>query len=57
MPVSQHYVLLQIKESSILVEPDVPVYDLHEVLDKVGFPIEPDAPFFKDLQASHHCPA
>lgn len=41
---------VQLKESSILVEPDIPIYDLRQVLQKVGLPLEPQTPLFEKLQ-------
>lgn len=52
MTAAQLDVHLQIKNSSILVEPDIPIYDLREVMQQVGFPLEPRAPLFDKLQAS-----
>lgn len=43
---------MQLKESSILVEPDIPIYDLREVMQQVGFPVEPRTPLFDKLQVS-----
>ncbi|KAL3156329.1 hypothetical protein ABBQ38_000647 [Trebouxia sp. C0009 RCD-2024] len=40
----------ELKESSILVEPDIPIYDLRQVLQKVGLPLEPQTPLFEKLQ-------
>ncbi len=46
------WVCLQLKASSILVEPDVPIYDLREVMQQVGFPVGPRAPLFDKLQVT-----
>ena len=46
---------MQLKESSILVEPDIPIYDLREVMQQVGFPVEPRTPLFDKLQVSALC--
>ena len=43
---------MQLKESSILVEPDIPIYDLREVMQQVGFSVEPRTPLFDKLQVS-----
>lgn len=40
----------QLKDNSILVEPDIPIYDLRQVLQQVGLPLEPQAPLFDQLQ-------
>ncbi len=40
----------QLKESSILVEPDIPIYDLREAMKQVGYPVEPRVPLFDKLQ-------
>ncbi len=40
----------QLKESSILVEPDIPIYDLREAMKQVGYPVEPRVPLFDTLQ-------
>ncbi len=46
-----HYdVCAQLKESSILVEPDIPIYDLREAMQQVGYPVEPRVPLFDTLQ-------
>ena len=46
-----HYdVCAQLKESSILVEPDIPIYDLREAMKQVGYPVEPRVPLFDKLQ-------
>ena len=41
---------LQLKSNSILVEPDIPIYDLRQVLQQVGLPLEPQAPLFEQLK-------
>ena len=41
---------MQLKESSILVEPDIPIYDLREAMKQVGYPVEPRVPLFDTLQ-------
>lgn len=40
----------ELKESSILVEPDIPIYDLREAMKQVGYPVEPRVPLFDTLQ-------
>ncbi len=45
-----HGVFAQLKESSILVEPDIPIYDLREAMKQVGYPVEPRVPLFDTLQ-------
>lgn len=40
----------ELKESSILVEPDIPIYDLREAMKQVGYPVEPRVPLFDMLQ-------
>ncbi|KAL0026158.1 hypothetical protein WJX79_006225 [Trebouxia sp. C0005] len=40
----------ELKESSILVEPDIPIYDLREAMKQVGYPVEPRVPLFYTLQ-------
>ncbi|KAL0054295.1 hypothetical protein WJX82_006702 [Trebouxia sp. C0006] len=40
----------KLKESSILVEPDVPIYDLREAMKQVGYPVEPRVPLIDKLQ-------
>ncbi|KAL0054293.1 hypothetical protein WJX82_006702 [Trebouxia sp. C0006] len=42
--------IAQLKESSILVEPDVPIYDLREAMKQVGYPVEPRVPLIDKLQ-------
>lgn len=46
----EHGSCLQLKENSILVEPDIPIYDLRQVLRQVGLPLEPQAPLLDQLQ-------
>ncbi len=46
-----HYdVCAQLKESSILVEPDIPIYDLREAMKQVEYPVEPRVSLFDSLQ-------
>ncbi|DBA67794.1 TPA: hypothetical protein ACH3X2_001196 [Trebouxia sp. C0005] len=40
----------ELKESSILVEPDIPIYDLREAMKQVGYSVEPRVPLFDTLQ-------
>ena len=47
--------LLQLKQSSILVEQNIPIYDLREVMQQIGLPIGPRTPIFDQLQVSVVC--
>ena len=42
-------------DNSILVEPDIPIYDLRQVLQEVGMPVGPQAPLFDQLQVCASC--
>ena len=41
---------LQLKHQSILVEPDVPIYDLPEVMQQIGYPLVPSTPLFDKIK-------
>ena len=44
--------MLQLKYQSILVEPDVPIYDLPEVMEQIGMPLKPSCALFDKIKVS-----